>query len=425
MIGLDELKKQLDIGDFLLLKICQSLKIKPNQGNFSDDDYQEIKNAINRNFTIDKETVNEYYGLKRELNKAKKIIAIAYQRNTDSSKRIEFICTYDRGIKFERLGKDLYQSMIINPRFLKKEFRLLKNQPIHLIVSIDGKVVIASEYDKIYPTYFTIEKIDEKVFSSYLETRSQPIKFDPLSIVLPKEFKLKNTFEDDLQDLIKFDQDFASRKLTRKQYQHKNFDTPFSDFEAIIIVGGLSNSRLKKLHYSYFKGNTDEEQLAEVHYAAYKAWEKYGFNILNFCLSLPKLPFGTKDPIAIFTILDKRKNLQENPVIRLSLKHADEHTEVLVSFYQKEANQHNVIGIKSRDGQLLMRVSRNGRALPEAINFSFKPVLELFLQFSDDPHGMIVNYGLETGKCSICGRKLEDKKSILNGIGPVCAASIS
>jgi hypothetical protein len=38
-----------------------------------------------------------------------------------------------------------------------------------------------------------------------------------------------------------------------------------------------------------------------------------------------------------------------------------------------------------------------------------------------DPKHFAVMYGRKTGRCSICGRTLTNKKSIKAGIGPVCA----
>ena len=37
-----------------------------------------------------------------------------------------------------------------------------------------------------------------------------------------------------------------------------------------------------------------------------------------------------------------------------------------------------------------------------------------------DPREAMAAYGRLVGKCGLCGRILEDKESIKNGIGPVC-----
>lgn len=48
-------------------------------------------------------------------------------------------------------------------------------------------------------------------------------------------------------------------------------------------------------------------------------------------------------------------------------------------------------------------------------------VAEGMRAFGDDPIGTMVRYGIETGICGVCGRRLEDPASVEAGIGPVCA----
>jgi len=47
-------------------------------------------------------------------------------------------------------------------------------------------------------------------------------------------------------------------------------------------------------------------------------------------------------------------------------------------------------------------------------------LLQLFIRIANKPKEAILNYGLETGECSECGRKLTSSESIRLGIGPVC-----
>jgi hypothetical protein len=48
-------------------------------------------------------------------------------------------------------------------------------------------------------------------------------------------------------------------------------------------------------------------------------------------------------------------------------------------------------------------------------------VKEVILQASNDPLTAAVRYGKVSGRCSCCGVKLDNPKSIERGIGPVCA----
>lgn len=40
---------------------------------------------------------------------------------------------------------------------------------------------------------------------------------------------------------------------------------------------------------------------------------------------------------------------------------------------------------------------------------------------SEDPQAAMIRYGMELGKCGVCGRTLTDEESRANGIGPICA----
>jgi len=59
----------------------------------------------------------------------------------------------------------------------------------------------------------------------------------------------------------------------------------------------------------------------------------------------------------------------------------------------------------------------SGRALPNE-----RIVIErLVRSFSKDPKGTAAKYGLKTGNCCFCNKKLEDEVSTAVGYGPVCA----
>lgn len=49
-----------------------------------------------------------------------------------------------------------------------------------------------------------------------------------------------------------------------------------------------------------------------------------------------------------------------------------------------------------------------------------KQVLEGLHAFGEDPVAVMAKYGLATGTCGVCGRRLEDPESVARGIGPVC-----
>ena len=155
--------------------------------------------------------------------------------------------------------------------------------------------------------------------------------------------------------------------------------------------------------------------------------KKYGEKITTFIIALPPLPFQAIDPLQIFSELDKRKASQEFPILRLSYTNKEGKTEKLqLTFYAEKTEQgrirnDDVLILKnSTTSRPIMKISRSGLVLPEPEAKQIVPILQLFVRFSKDTKSMIINYGLETGECSICGRELRDKLSIKRGIGPTC-----
>src|SRR5690606_13704005 len=116
----------------------------------------------------------------------------------------------------------------------------------------------------------------------------------------------------------------------------------------------------------------------------------------------------------LFSTLDKlRLNNNENPTITLKSKNGDvEFTFVMVD-KTKYLNQIRVTNKTSKHD--LFTVSRDGKVLPNentttvGILKNITPVLELFYQITENEKGLneaIINYGIETGRCSVCGIKL-------------------
>jgi len=84
-------------------------------------------------------------------------------------------------------------------------------------------------------------------------------------------------------------------------------------------------------------------------------------------------------------------------------------------------------GVNSRNAGALY-VKADGEYAGKIVNGTFLPVraapadiVPLLTEIAADPLGAATKYGRDTGTCSCCGRKLTDKKSVENGIGPVCA----
>lgn len=275
-------------------------------------------------------------------------------------------------------------------------------------------------------------KIDSKLESQIIDLHKGKIDNEKFQVSsnseLPNDFNITNPFEHEQQEIITEGDRFSKRQKRTFQFQGSKIDTVFSDFEAYSICLGLENKHAKHIARKYFKTNEqmDNEQL-EAHKIAMTALDKYGGKTLTFIMSLPPLPFKAVNATQIFSELDKRRNKQDFPILRITFKNSKNKTEkIQISYYAEKSDNgrkrnDNVITIKNRStGQQLMRVSRGGIVIPENNAKQIIPVLQVFVRFSNDTKQTLINYGLETGECSICGRELTDSESIRIGIGPVC-----
>lgn len=53
-------------------------------------------------------------------------------------------------------------------------------------------------------------------------------------------------------------------------------------------------------------------------------------------------------------------------------------------------------------------------------NIDVDVLMQAMRDFAADPLATLATFGLKTGTCGICGRRLEDADSVARGIGPVC-----
>lgn len=268
------------------------------------------------------------------------------------------------------------------------------------------------------------ESLEQLIYKSY---NNQITKCSSDGII-PIEFKFQNPFEKEQQKLIGEANLFLKRQQQTLKFEESEIKTVFSDFEAYSICMGLDNRHAKHIARNYFKTKVQmaKEQF-EAHSIAMTALDKYGGKTLSFILSLPPLPFKAVNATQIFSELDKRRKKQDFPILRITFKNAKNQTEkIQISYYAEKSDKgrkrnDNVLKIKNRStGQELMRVSRSGIVIPQNNAKQIVPVLQLFMRFSKDTKQTLLNYGLETGECSICGRELTDSESIRIGVGPMC-----
>jgi hypothetical protein len=274
--------------------------------------------------------------------------------------------------------------------------------------------------------YDTLKKVHFGRFRLQQPLRKKSTKVKSISKT-PDEFQTDNPFAQQTIDLIQGNNLFEKRAPKVLTFNGKKLESIFSDFEAASFCAGLDDQRSRSLGRKYRESRYSEDDLIEIHTIANLALEKYGSNTLSFVLSLPALPFKAIDATQIFSELDKRKNRQSFPILRISFTNQYGYVEkIQISFYpeivkDERIRNDDVIIVKNQTrGEQLMRITRNGSIIPQSNAKSIIPILQLFIRFSHDAKKMIINYGLETGECSICGRELTDKESIRRGMGPVC-----
>ena len=242
--------------------------------------------------------------------------------------------------------------------------------------------------------------------------------------------ELSLEFEDTLLD--KYGKD---KNITTIIFNNETIESKFNDFQAFHICKGLKNKQF--LYELYMKGNYNLENRYQAHLLANKTLEKYGKSKIDFILSLPTLPFKADRFKVLFAKLDKMKGSINMPTLRFKIKNVENIEEdIEVEFFVQDGNAYkNQLRVKNMTtNQTMFDISRSGKVqLNDNLNGNHKnrnitPVIQLFYQISENEDKLneaIILYGIESGKCSVCGRNLTDESSKLEGIGPFCKQYIS
>lgn len=289
-------------------------------------------------------------------------------------------------------------------------------------------------YDVKSPNTKINEEVAKKVVLLNNGTLVKELKEEkiPNTIVkeIPEFIVEDNPFQTEFDKSIINTDNFANRKIEKRKIEDVEFDTIFSDFEAFALCAGLEDNHAKFIARKFFKTTiSPSEEIVEAHFLAMQALNKYGSTLLSFVLQLPPLPFKAFNATQIFSALDKRRMLQDYPKLRITFQNENNETEkIQISYYTVNENQgrvtnENYLMIKNKTtGKDLMKISRSGYIVVQKNAKQIVPILQLFVRFYKNTKNTILNYGLETGECSICGRELTDSKSIRRGVGPVCSS---
>jgi hypothetical protein len=246
-------------------------------------------------------------------------------------------------------------------------------------------------------------------------------------------FNQFNPDENDILNVIK--NKFQTGKTVIKiMFNKEEIDSEFTDFQAFHICKGLKGKAY--LYKKYIQRRHNDEDIYFAHLYATKISKEKGRDFVNFIFTLPSLPFRCPNFKILFNILDKNIIENNNPLVRIKIKNFENKNEdieygFLIEDNTKYINQIRVVNKTTKN--VLFDVNREGVILPVNLNKKVDkennctPVLQFFYQITENEHGLkeaIISYGIETGKCSLCGRKLTDTISKMKGIGPVCEQHI-
>jgi hypothetical protein len=244
---------------------------------------------------------------------------------------------------------------------------------------------------------------------------------------LPQQFKHLNKFEKEVLQIVQGESDYLNRDLRMIRMDENLVESRLTDFEAFSICRGLKDRWSKKMSVRYFSGDHDDELIFLAHNRAIETIEKYGDILVLHLITLPSLPFQASSSHQIFSHLDQKKKITQDPIVRLWF----EKEKIQFSFYRKPETTNgsyypNVIVARSKStNEDLFLLSRDGKCVPLSATRNIGPLIQTFISYSGALEEQIIHYGLQTGECSICGRPLSDPESLRIGIGPICREGMS
>lgn len=269
-----------------------------------------------------------------------------------------------------------------------------------------------------------IEKINTPKFEEIKLPEFEEIKsaeFEEVnSLEIEEGFNIKNPYEEYILYTINKGIDFENRIPERRLFNNEFIETKFTDFEAFSICLGTEDASLRKIAREFFKGIISDKSLVDAHNSSMRALQKYGEVYISLIFSLPPLPFRAFDAKQLFSEMDRRKEVTNRPVFRILISEK----KYILKFhedYSKNFISNEIITVLDKNTkQAVFNISRTGHVFPMENVKNIIPILSIFIRYVVDFKTYVLNYGLESGECSVCGRPLTDPFSIRMGIGPVC-----
>ncbi len=304
-----------------------------------------------------------------------------------------------------------------------QDFLLIKSHAQDLNININDKYQMISDQD--YQDI--IDKISKEPEILFVSKRGSKSLYS--TDELPSIFNLNNPFADLQINLVH--NSIEKRESRYIVINDISIETIFNDFEAYSICRGVKNSHAIKIAKEYFTGKINNTAI-EAHEIAMSVYKKYGIETLRFALQFPPLPFQALDARSLFSELDKKSKVIGLPIIRVAYTNENGKPEKLeLKFYVERERDRtnvfkNVIEVRNKtSNSKIASISRDGLIVPSENSRNLIPIIQLFVRNSHQLDKLQINYGLETGECSICGRELTDPISIKQGIGPICVKNLA
>lgn len=336
----------------------------------------------------------------------------------------------DLNTKYKTLGlkRKIFNYSIHYKSYISIEF-VNKNNESEIIVenlSVNFKKLILMERTEKGEGIKSLNRLIFNTLSNNTTTEE---------IINTEKYNTDNPYQNDILEVLK--NNYANGKIIKTvHYNNEILNSEFSDFQAFHICKGLKNQL--HLYNKFVNNNHSTEDVFLAHNLANKLLKEKGKKMIDYILSLPSLPIKTDQFKILFSTLDKIRidGKNDNPIIRLNIPNEEgTDDEVEFSFYSIDGKKYiNQIITKNKTKKTdAFSVTRNGVVLPKdnnapsGKNLNITPVLQFFYHISKSTENLnqaVISYGLTSGKCSVCGRKLEEEKSILKGIGPVCVRYI-
>ncbi len=269
-----------------------------------------------------------------------------------------------------------------------------------------------------------IEKISTPKFEKINSSEVEKIESTEIEEIIPIEiedrFDLENPYETFIIDFIRNGIDFENRIPENRLIGGEFIETQFTDYEAFSICLGTENAILRKIGRDFFKGIISDKSLILAHNSSMSALQKYGEVYISLIFSLPPLPFHAFNPRQLFSEMDRRKEVTERPIFRILIGEK----KYILKFhedYSKDFISNEIVTVNDKKTKhTVFYISRTGSIFPMENIKNIIPIISIFMRNVADFKSYILNYGLESGECSVCGRTLTDRFSIRMGIGPVC-----